>query len=257
MDIFSLFNNCKDQYSKLAPDIYCLKSETLNLYTKIYKYIDLSALIDIMNGEFRVKLREDFSDCRENGELPLANLEKMLPAGQSPTKQDYKRWRKSEDIRNSVGKIPTSCFTLNENELYAMWKAFTTGYTGLRIGSTIDKFIESIDTEGKFEVYIGAIHYDYIDTGCQNFTNYIFAKNRCYQIEKEVRAYFIPKIYNSSHNPSRPILKIEGRKLISEIRLSPFLPKGMKNFIIGNLKNSYPELATQIRSSEILETLIK
>ena len=249
MDIFSLFNNCKDQYSKLAPDIYCLKSETLNLSTKIYKYIDLSALIDIMNGEFRVKLREDFSDRRENGELPLVNMEKMLPAGQSPTEQDYERWKKSEDIRNSVGKIPASCFTLNENELYAMWKAFTTGYTGLRISSTIDKFIESIDTKGKFEVYIGAMHYEHIDIGCQNFTNYIFAKNRCYEIEKEVRAYFIPKKYY----PSRPILKIDGRKLISEIRLSPFLPKGMKKFIIENLKNSYPELATRIRSSEILE----
>lgn len=245
----------KTKFKEVAPHVFILNDNKIDKSTQIYKYIDLLALGEIVTKKiYRVCQRKKFSDLRERGELSNPFIEGMMTCGKSITEEDKKRWKEYQEIRRLSGNLYASCFTLEKNELHAMWTAFTTGYTGVRIATTIGDFIENIDTEG-YEVYIGNSIYSSIDRGLPNFERYIFAKNKCYEIEKELRMYFIPKD-GADYNEEEITLNVKNSKFISEILLSPFIRRDMKVFMLQSLKKALSDvdnIADCITHSHILE----
>ena len=221
----------------------------------IYKYIDLSALMDIADGNYMVKRRKEFSDLTEQGRLANPFSERLLPCGCPVTQLDLNRGRELEKRRKLSAKILTSCFTLESDELYVMWKSYTIGYTGVRIKTTIHQFLDTINIAG-YELYVGKIGYSTRNVGAIDFTAYMFNKNIGYKTEKELRIYFIPKILGpgeTTASDSHVIIKVDNIKFISEILLSPFIPSKLKGDAISYLKNKFSEI--KISHSRILETI--
>lgn len=251
----------KNDFYELDPNIYCLNGWEVTKQTKLHKYVDLSALIDIMSGHFKVALRKSFSDRQEKGELANPFCEHMLVTGYKATKEDSDRFQKYQDLRKQAGELPTSCFTANDMELYAMWKSFTTSYTGIRITTTISDFLQSLlsadnELQMKYDIFIGPVNYAKCCLGLagMNYTTFLFNKNPYYQPEKEVRIYFVPK-YSAKTDNTELMLCINGEKLISQLTLSPFLPPVMKLWLKDALEKSFPQLAGKIQFSSIRESI--
>lgn len=250
----------KNDFYELGPDIYCLNGWEITGETKLYKYVDLSALIDILNGNFKVALRKSFSDRQEKGELENPFCEHMLVAGYKATKEDSDRFQKYQELREQAGELPTSCFTANDMELHAMWKSFTTSYTGVRITTKIADFIQSLlsadnELQLKYDIFIGPVNYAKCCLGLagMEYTTYLFNKNPCYQPENEVRIYFVPK--SPKANTNKLNLSIKGEKFIYQLTLSPFLPPIMKQWLKNTLEKSFPQLAGKIQFSSIRESI--
>lgn len=242
----------KECFDEIAKDIFVKKGQSIDRHTPLYKYIDILALADIINnGNYTVVQRKTFSDRRESGELSNPGIECMLPEGQHARDEDKGRWMKYREIRCLSGDLFTSCFTYEKKELHAMWVAFTSGYNGVRIATTIGDFIESLDTS-EYEVYIGKMVYSNMDLGLPNFERYIFTKNECYEIEKEIRMYFVPKKPLKSDD-GQITLKVKDTKFISEVLLSPFIPRKIKGFPYTSIRQVLPAISDKIHPSHILE----
>lgn len=244
-------------FNEIKPNIYLLKESRVDIDTPIYKYLDLSALADIMTGgSFLIKCRKSYSDRHEGGEIGNPFAECLLPVGQKPTKADLKRWEDLKTLRIRSGNIPTACFTLETGELYAMWKSYTSEYTGVRIKTTLGQLIENLDLKD-WMVYTGAMHYSSVECGAlPGISKYIFTKNYCYYPEKEFRIYLIPQKewpaeWEDTNKPH--FIKINGEQAINEIRLSPFIPQKFRGEYLKTLKKAFPMLSNRIYHSSILE----
>ena len=245
----------KRDFQEIRPNVF-LENRSVNMVdVPIYKYIDLSALMDIADGNYMVKRRKEFSDLTEQGRLSNPFIERILPYGYSATQSDLDRWGDLKKRRKLSANILTSCFTLESDELYVMWKSYTIGYTGVRIKTTINQFLDTINIDG-YELYVGMIKYSTLNVGAYDFTAYMFNKNIGYKTEKELRIYFIPKILGrgeTTASESHVIIKVDNTNFISEILLSPFIPSKLKGGAISYLKNKFSEI--EISHSRILESI--
>lgn len=68
-----------ERYDEIADGVFVLKDSGITLDTKIYKYMDLSALFGIMEGHFRVSRRKDYSDIYEHGVVTLRCAVREIP----------------------------------------------------------------------------------------------------------------------------------------------------------------------------------
>lgn len=240
----------KTCFNEISQDVFVLKDDDISLDTVLYKYLDLSAIVDILcNKTYRIQLRKKFSDRREHGELQNPFIENLHSVGTDIASQDRERWEKYERIRKSSGYIPTSCFTINNSELYSMWKIFTSGYTGARLSISIGRFLEHLDYNG-YELYIGKMRYSKIDLGAINYENYLFTKNQCYLNEEEIRIYFYPK-NRIIENDEDIVLNFKGDIEFSEILLSPFVPKTLRAFTLKSIKKLPAKSSSKIGYSKI------
>lgn len=244
--MFNIFF-CKDGLKKLRPDVYGLDDVTEDL--KLYKYIDLSALVDIIDGNYLVRLRKFFSDRHEQGELSNPFIEHMLPVGYKVTGDDIKRWDDLKQKRLLSGDIPTSCFTLESEEMYHFWKSYTQNYTGIRISTTLGKLLDALEFSG-FELYVGKMRYSKMDIPAYDMTKYLFCKKLWYQPENEFRIYFIPKGLSKIEDGIKIKINV---KCISEIVLSPFIPRSLKGKMFTILKSDTALLDCKVNHSAIRE----
>lgn len=240
----------KTRFKELRSDVYVLGDVTED--TKLYKYIDLSALVDIMDGNFLVRLRKNFSDRHERGELDNPFIECMLPVGQEMSGAYNKIWDDVKQKRILSGDIPTSCFTLEPEEMYHMWKLYTQNYTGLRIETTLGKFLDALDFSG-FELFVGKMSYSKMDIPAYDLVGYLFCKKLWYKPETEFRFYFISKEETDFRGQN---IKIDIKKeFITEIVLSPFIPQKLKGSAFKHIKLAYDINKCEIRHSSIKETI--
>lgn len=237
----------KTRFKELRSDVYVLGDVTED--TKLYKYIDLSALVDIMDGNFLVRLRKNFSDRHERGELDNPFIECMLPVGQKMSGAYNKIWDDVKQKRILSGDIPTSYFTLESEEMYHMWKLYTQNYTGLRIETTLGKFLDALDFSG-FEIFVGKMSYSPKDIPAYDLVGYLFCKKLWYKPETEFRVYFIPKGIAKIDDSITVGIKGEW---ISEIRLSPFIPRNLKGKMLRTLKSYYRKYDCEFKNSFIKE----
>lgn len=243
-------NYVKDKklFEEIAPNVYGLKRNGINFSTRIYKYIDLSALIDIGNGNFKVQRRMDFSDRHES---TVGMLREFY------SENDDENYKKSDErnlneiLKKQSAEFLTTCFTKRSSELHAMWKAFTSGYTGVRISTTIGQIVESMKLDG-YNLYIGTVKYEKVVWG-YDVVRDMFTKNPCYSPEKELRIYILPK---NGELPKEAVnLKVDSEKLITGITLSPFIPQPIHIPIRNMLSKRFPN--ANIQGSTISEKPIK
>ncbi|MCM1332795.1 MAG: hypothetical protein NC248_09320 [Bacteroides sp.] len=236
-------------FNKLSDNVYLLKSPDLDITTKIYKYTDLRALFAISDGKFRISKRNSYSDYWELGEDDLRNPEHLHSVGLPYTQHDAEQLHRQLEYRKKTSHLLTSCFTLESDELYSMWKCFAPSDTGIRITTTIGDFIDSIDISG-YTTFIGKMCYQKYDVGVSN-PLFLFTKKEFYSTEKEIRFYFVPNDRSISQE-THVMLKINPVVMVSEILLSPFIKESkMKGWMLKSLKSEFSLLSDKFNHSSI------
>ncbi|MBD3582785.1 hypothetical protein [Flavobacterium selenitireducens] len=154
-----------------------------NADTVVWKYMDLSKLIDVLlSGKMFMSRSDKFEDQYEGTfSEPTFEEIKKLSADNPEFLHYYKQHRE---------QVVISSWHLNEYESFAMWQIFTQKQEGLAIQSTIGRLQQALAPEKQFSQYIGEVNY--IDYKKEHipFDNAFFPflfKRKSFQYEREVR----------------------------------------------------------------------
>lgn len=147
--------------------------------------------------------------------------------------KDYQATQKIIDEHKQCSYLPTSCWTLNADENYLMWKAYAPN-CGIMITSSINQFVDAIDYSGYDLICIPMMY-----KGYRNGT-FLDAKDRFYANERELRFYFdSDKCDKSKPEDDYIELPIDTKKLIDNVVISPFIPIKEAIKIQKDLKDKY------------------
>lgn len=131
--------------------------------------------------------------------------------------------RKFSDIwRREIGKRRCAwCWHAADIESMAQWHVYAKD--GIAICSTPKRIRSALKEHVVDSGIIGAVKYKDIDDDESTFLRPYLIKRRYYQHEQEVRVV-LPR--EPKDDSDGLLLPVEGRDLISEIRISPLLPHG-------------------------------
>ena len=197
-------------------------SPDLSTASPIFRYTSFENLLSILNGSIYMPTRRSFTDKREQGEyqsdeIRCIQAENIL----IPKRNEIKR-RYNNAFKLSTS-FPVSCWTLNENESYLMWRAYTPNSLGVRLGTTIENFIDAIQINTCQKIYCSGIHY-----GEEKYLvkpiDILFYKDMGYCMESEVRFYVVDDC-----EAKEPYFYINGRKLLNSVTFSPLIPPKAQN----------------------------
>lgn len=225
-----------NRFNKVSDNKYI--GTELDLNTKIYRYTDLKEIFSMLKeGKFRLSKRKTYSDRWELGDDDLQSMDKMLTVG---AVYDPQKSENNKKYRRELAELLSTCFTLNDDENYCMWKSFAPAETGVRYSSTIGNFLNGIDTGG-YEVYADAMYYTKFDVGVNN-PRFLFTKNNCYSTEQEIRLYFI-KEDGKKADDDHVFVDMNETPVIQDILLSPFIgDNNMKRWLLKSLRAEFQGL---------------
>lgn len=226
----------------------CL-SDRISEQTCIYRYTSLSNLILMLEGKFRLSRRKSFSDRRETGEYTSNYIKVLYKDTLDKRRSQYHQRNKS--LLELTSLFYASCWTLNEREVYPLWKAYTSNEYGVLIKSSVEDLLSSIQLEPRLALYCSPMYYEE-EKNKSNIYDMLFHKTPEYEIENELRLYIIPENLSEDDSEST-ILKFNPETAINDIILSPFLSPAEAESFRNMLSKSYEFLQFKISYSEILE----
>ena len=228
-------------------DVFVQKG--LDIETKIYRYTSLDTLLHILSrSEYYISKRILFTDKNERG--VFRNLkygfDKSPVGGNAPdyceAYQEYVREQKNAAMQSFV-----TCWTEKETECYLMWKSYASNGVGVRIETTIDQLLKSLQSN---PVKICCTRVDYKPEGYKDtWFKKVFVKKPEYEQEQEVRICVCPNRNNQIYC-DRLMLKVN-TPFITSVTLSPFLSVLEQKFLVESLNKSYPNLV--IKRSLLVE----
>lgn len=222
---------------------YSINELNFNPEQKIYQYVPLKYFIKLLKtGFFHINPKSFFEDFNEN-QLPLKSMLPIFPVGKNVSKISPEQIKSNLNIMNakmyeyrqSPYKL-ASCWTHSKIENILMWKSYAFPY-GVRIETTIDKFITSLDSSN-FDILVGKIKYGKYHFH-KDILEILFTKEKFYQDEREIRFYFIPtniEMYNAINTGID--LRINLDNLIDNVILSPFHSLEFNQFIKSSLQST-------------------
>lgn len=215
---------------------------------KIWRYIDFTKLVDLLNSESLYFTRLDrFNDIFE-GSVPLKTAEyRRIPIRQVivdgieiESSQDVKHHEESEKkYRENYG---VNCWHMNDHESAAMWKLYLKSNEGIAIQSNYTR-LNNVLKKSKFDFFIGTVNYiDYENDNIifENSFMPIVHKRKSFLHENELRAIIpieAPGNYNKINLQSGGCkIKINLTDLVENIFISPDSPKWMTDLVSDTCK---------------------
>lgn len=108
-----------------------LINQELSYDTKIYRIISFIDLIFILKGKLRLTKRDAFSDCHERGEYVTEEIK--CSNQETLGKRRIELVRKKKKRFETSMQLYASCWTLEEKEIFPMWRAYATDKFSVRI----------------------------------------------------------------------------------------------------------------------------
>lgn len=220
----------------------------IDLDTSIAKYMSLTHLLYMLeNKTFYIRRRYTFDDRKESTIYPW-EIGALYGFQSKPSKdviaKNQQATQKLIDEHKKYCNLPTSCWTLNSDENYLMWKAYAPE-CGVMITSSGNRLVDAIDYSGYDLICIPLIYKGYRNQ------NILSAKDRFYSDEREVRFYFDSDNDDTTNSEGDHIeLPICPEKLIGKIVISPFIKKTKALEIKKILKDKY-QLHAELSSIEV------
>ena len=204
---------------------------------KIWRYMDLTKLIDLLETGSLYFARADTLDDPYEGSLTRCNVkirEQQIQALAATHTINVKQWRESLKLMTSWGRktVYINCWHGGETESAAMWKLYGTAAGSMVIQSTYKKLVAAFSDD----VFVGMVQYknynsleDWFppDNGLSPFLH----KRREFEHEKEVRAFIWSAAGNSQHRlkngddqPQGLREDIDIDKVVETIRVQPTTP---------------------------------
>ena len=218
---FMLDNN---RFTLLRDNIHIDKYVDIN--KPISRYTSFSNLLLILSHkEFFVQAKKHFSDKIESFEEYVPFSSDFSVAGKELSESQIEEGNLMRKECSETKNWFTSCWTMNIEESFLMWKSYAPDLFSVKIDTTIAKVLDGLDIS-EYKTYAANIHYRNRRTIINSTTDYAFFKYNYYKDENEFRFYFIPLTQQSEEKNSADYtyLKIiDPNKMISKITLSPFL----------------------------------
>lgn len=225
-------------------------SPNLSIGAPIFRYTSFKNLLSILNGSIYLPKRRAFTDRREQGEyqsnkIRCIQTENIL----TPKRNEIKR-RYNDAFKLSTS-FPVSCWTLNKNESYLMWRAYTPNYLGVRLETTIESFINATSVRSTQKIYCSNIHYYEEEKYPTDPIDILFYKTMGYCMESEVRFYIVDNATNDDHEANGIYFRINKRQLLKSITFSPLISPKSQAELYKLIVDNYKWL--DLNCSEIIE----
>ena len=239
-------SSIESEFKQLRKNVWI--SPNLSTSTPIFRYTSFENLLSILNGNIHIPKRRSFTDRREHGEyqsdeIRCIQAENILTPKRNEIKRQYNN---AFELSKS---FPVSCWTLDENESFIMWRAYTPDSLGVRLVTTIESFIDAIQINASQKVYCSNIHY-----GEERYPakpiNILFYKDMGYFMESEVRFYVVDEAPNNA-DEADCLFQVNAKQLLHSVTLSPFIRPNTQNELYKLITSSYDWL--DLNCSEIME----
>lgn len=206
---------------KTDPNVKTPKNKALH----IWRYIDLTKLLSIFESKTLYFCRSDKLSDPFEGSITKPALKQLKEEVRLPTQKVFQNFKE---------KTFLNCWHISEYESESMWKLYSHSNLGIAIKSTIEKLINSIQVEERYNIYIGEINYLDYENDSFNFGNvfhYFLNKRKSFEHEKELRALVSHAIENPKRKANEPYdefginIKVDINELIEDIYIAPFSPQ--------------------------------
>jgi hypothetical protein len=223
--------------------------ETPSDNSKIWRYLDFSKFIDMLNRQKLYFPRLDKLDDPFEGVCPLPSLDSIMKKLEIPFSEEKTRGFQKHYSKYIKQTTAVNCWHLNSFESAVMWKMYVKSGEGIAIQSTVRRLKDSI-SNSEDDIFIGSVKYINFKNLTQTVDPYkvvglpIIYKRKIYQPERELRAIirrepkgrtgivYKPRIDDGIYVPVN--LDI----LINEIYLAPTTQK-WQHTLLETMMNKY------------------
>ena len=232
----------------------------------VWKYLNLEKFLDIViNKELYFSNALLMSD-KKDGIIPLSTqklrIQYLVKKGMEPKAAQESVQNDLEFHNKLKSKTFLSCWSINQEESYALWKIYP-GVTksGVAIKTTVSKLKKAVNNVSKKEqrdINIAKVKYsNHLDLGDFQFTDALTTKSIFYSYEQELRLFislFDGTIHKSDYmnrlvNGIR--VKVDIDQLISEIYVSPFADTWFIDVFQETINRINKNLTERIKVSQI------
>lgn len=161
--------------------------QPLDLDTKVWRYFDISKLIDLLSRKSLFLSRADLLGDEHEGSLTKSNFISRNNYFQSIGM--HKTYPSLEEVAKLENKTTfINCWYFDNHESEAMWKIYCPDNKGVAIQTTYRKLVQSVKDDDF--LFIGKI--TYVDYETEEFPNGntfypIMHKRKAFQFENEIR----------------------------------------------------------------------
>ncbi|TDP60333.1 DUF2971 domain-containing protein [Flavobacterium dankookense] len=215
---------------------------------KIWRYVDFTKFIDLLNSESLYFTRVDkFEDIFE-GSVPIKTAEtrripihqKFINGIKTDVFQDPEIYR--EYLKQNRQDFGINCWHMNDYESAAMWKIYVKSNEGIAIQSNFKK-LNKVLKNSEFEFFIGTVNYiDYEKDNIKfenDFSPFVH-KRKSFSHENELRAILpieAPANVNKIDLQNGGCkIKINLNDLIDNVFISPDSPKWLFELVSETCK---------------------
>ncbi len=216
--------------------------------TKIWRYLDLTKLLDILYRQKIYFPRADRLGDPYEGSYPKTNVDYRNTKLAELVKPDiflnlnYKDRIKAEGKFNRTWRnyFGISCWCMSEYESAALWHLYCNTSGGIALQSTIERLKEGL-VEEQNHIYIGKVKYiDYLNEKIpeENKMYPLVYKRASYAHEKELRAVVQLPIFEFEDNAIKKIRRLKGyhvkinpNVLIENVFIAPDCEKWQKRLV--------------------------
>jgi len=219
-------------------------NEPKNKSQKIWRYLDFTKFIDLLNNNSLFFCRSDLFTDQFEGSVPKNTavlrdfqFKEIVVNNQKSDSRytsNYLQVQGKKDRKN----IALNCWHMNDYESAAMWNLYLKSDEGIAIQSTYNKLKDCLD-ESEITIHLGTVNYiDYNkDTIAWNnlFIPYIH-KRKSFKHEKELRAliWSIDGVNTKSQvdfSNGGISIPVDVNKLVEKIYVSPDSPLWYTNLV--------------------------
>ncbi len=214
-----------------------------NIDQKIWRYLDITKLLDLINSNSLYFARSDCFEDRFEGSLPKRSVESRTKfyemLGKIFTEPDYSPefWDKSnQELKKEIG---LNCWHMNDFESAAMWKLYLKSNEGIAVQSTYKRLVDSFNSS-KIPIMVGVVNYINYETDFIPTNNSLWPflhKRKSFIHEQELRCLIWQTDPNSENLEKGGIkIKLDLENLIENIYLSPSSPAWLTVLVQDILK---------------------
>jgi len=172
--------------------------EPIDLNQKIWRYMDFTKFIDLLNSQELYFTRPDkFEDVFEGrlSQATIRDIEANFDGTPEQNAHQTMLLTRGAFKQASTLLFGVNCWHMNDHESAAMWKLYLKSNEGIAIQTTYSKLKQAL-VPSDTECFMGIVHYiDYDNDimGSNNLFIPLVHKRKSFEHEKEVRAVVIIK----------------------------------------------------------------
>jgi hypothetical protein len=229
----------------------------------LWRYMNLEKFFDLItSSEIYFTNVSQLTDKYE-GTIPKRNYyslqKKMESEGMNKEDIVFELEKLGQKVDRFRELTLVNCWTLAQNESYALWKIYLDGSKGgIAIKTTASRIVDAFNNGGESnadDIIFSIVEYKDFIEDVNNQLQWITRKSNFYEFENEARLIIL---HTEDNQPSYNVIngrryKVNIGRLIDRIYISPFSPGWFRRSLHKTIEKIKPEFLERINFSEILD----